>query len=80
VKFFKIGGLWTVYWTDYSRLERAQCIMWLRTVYWTDYSRLERAQRIMWLRTLLCCSQQTAEGAVHNVAVESGLDRVQQTG
>jgi len=21
--------LWTVYWTDCSRLERAQCLMWL---------------------------------------------------
>jgi hypothetical protein len=25
---FKSRGLWTDYCTDYSRLERAQCIMW----------------------------------------------------
>jgi hypothetical protein len=25
---FKWRGLWTEYWTDYSRLETAQCIMW----------------------------------------------------
>jgi len=26
---FNSHGLWTVYWTDYSRLERAQFKMWL---------------------------------------------------
>jgi len=26
---FKLCGLWTECWTDCSRLERAQCIMWL---------------------------------------------------
>ena len=26
---FKSRGLWTEYWADYSRLERAQCIMGL---------------------------------------------------
>jgi len=25
---FKSPGFWTVYWTDYSRLEREQFIMW----------------------------------------------------
>jgi len=34
--------MWTEYWTDYSRLEREECIMWLMwTEYWTDYSGLE---------------------------------------
>ena len=47
---FKLCGVWTECWTDYSGLERAECIMWVMwTECWTDYSGLERAQILMCL-------------------------------